>query len=224
MSVLVDVSNITKKYGRIQAVKELSFKLHSGEFVGLVGPNGAGKSTTIKILAGQLFPSSGTIWIDGVQEDLNELRRKIGYVPEFPELYGYLTAREMLEFVRDLRGGGDLDWALALTGLGADADRQIREYSQGMRRKTAIACALIAKPKVLILDEALNGLDPPSSSRVLKELEKLREAGHVILLSTHVLETLERVATRVLMMEEGVVKADLSADDLKKMYEFLPAH
>ena len=223
MDVLVDVCNITKKYGRVEAVQNVSFKLYSGEFVGLVGPNGAGKSTTIKLLSGQLFPTSGTILVDGVQDDLNELRRRIGYVPEFPELYGYLTAREMLQFVQELRGGGDLDWALELTGLGTDADRQIREYSQGMRRKTAIACALIAKPKVLILDEALNGLDPPSSSRVLKALEQLRKDGHMILLSTHVLETLERVATRVLMMESGLIQADLNEDDLKKMYDFLPS-
>ena len=102
-----------------------------------------------------------------------------------------------------------MDWALSLTGLGDDADRYIREYSQGMRRKTAIACALIAKPQFLILDESLNGLDPPSSVRVLDALEELRVKGASILLSTHVLDTLERVASRIIMLDAGQIVADV---------------
>ena len=158
--------------------------IDAGEFVGLVGPNGAGKSTTIQLLTVQLMPSTGSVNVCGVDatSDPNEVRKHIGYVPEFPTLYEYLTAEEMVSFVADIRGGGDVDWALELTGLGEDAGRPIQGYSQGMRRKTAIACALVAKPKLIVLDESLNGLDPPSVERVLNALEMLRKEGSAIIL------------------------------------------
>jgi ABC-2 type transport system ATP-binding protein len=215
---LVEVNGLSKSYGRIKAVRGLSFSIAAGEFVGLVGPNGAGKTTTIKMLAGQLFPTEGSVRIGGVGLDSpNELRACLGYVPEFPQLYDYLTGREMVEFVAEIRGGGDVPWALDLTGLGQDAERQICEYSQGMRRKTAIACAVVSRPKVLILDESLNGLDPPSVVRVLGVLDQVREEGAAVLLSTHVLDTLEKIATRVLMIQEGELKADLPADRLSEI-------
>ncbi|MEC7984520.1 MAG: ABC transporter ATP-binding protein [Myxococcota bacterium] len=206
----IEVKDLGKRFGSVEAVRTLSFRIEAGEFVGLVGPNGAGKSTTIKMLTGQIFPTAGYVCIGGVDmaKEPNEGRKKIGYVPEFPVLYEYLTAREMISFVKEIRGIGDVEWALDLTGLGDDADRLIREYSQGMRRKTAIACALVAKPSVLILDEALNGLDPPSVERVLKALSELQELGTAIVLSTHVLDTLEKIASRVIMLKDGVVLAD----------------
>jgi ABC-2 type transport system ATP-binding protein len=135
-------------------------------------------------------------------------------VPEHPNLYEYLTAREMIAFVTEIRGGGDVEWALEVAGLGADADRLIREYSQGMRRKTALACALVSKPPVLVLDEALNGLDPASSDRVIGVLDELRSAGSTVLLSTHVLDTLEKVANRIVLMEKGRIVVDGKVDAL----------
>ena len=138
----------------------------------------------------------------------------IGYVPEEPRMYEYLSAREMIEFVAEIRGGGDVDAALEIAGLGADAERMIQEYSQGMRRKTALAAAMVAKPKVLILDESLNGLDPPSAVRVLGALDAARAAGAAVILSTHVLDTLEKVATRILMVQGGKIVADVGADAL----------
>ena len=215
----IQADALRKVFGRVEAVSSISFSIDKGEFVGLVGPNGAGKSTTIKMLTGQLFPSEGKVLICGVDMavDPNLGRVELGYVPEFPELYSYLSAREMLEFVQEIRGAGDIEWALEITGLGADADRLIREYSQGMRRKTAIACAMIAKPKVLILDEALNGLDPPSVERVIAALEELRAQGTTILLSTHVLDTLERVATRIIMLKKGTVAFDGSPTEIPEL-------
>ena len=206
----IEVKNLEKHFGSVEAVRMLSFSIAAGEFVGLVGPNGAGKSTTIKMLTGQLFPSAGQVLICGIDmaQSPNEGRAQVGYVPEFPVLYEYLTAREMISFVAEIRGKGDVNWALELTGLGEDADRLIREYSQGMRRKTAIACALVAKPAVLILDEALNGLDPPSVERVLGALQELKKSGTIIVLSTHVLDTLEKIASRVIMLKDGQVLAD----------------
>ena len=213
---MVEVQKIEKCYGQIRAVKSISFSIGRGEFIGFVGPNGAGKSTTIKMLAGQLMPTSGVITIGGytVSENPNECRKMVGYVPEFPEMYDYLSCREMLEFVIAVRGSGNLDWALDVAGLGKDADRPIREYSQGMRRKTALACALVSKPRLLILDESLNGLDPSSVSRMQRILEDLRQEGISILLSTHVLDTLEKMASRIIMIEDGSIQADVPISEL----------
>ena len=215
----IEAKSLTKNFGNVCAVSDISFSISAGEFVGLVGPNGAGKSTTIKMLTGQLMPSSGSVYICGVDmtKEPNTGRAELGYVPEFPELYSYLSAREMIGFVAEIRGRGDVEWALELTGLGADADRLIREYSQGMRRKTAIACALVAKPKVLILDEALNGLDPPSVERVLKALDEVRSEGTSIILSTHVLDTLEKIATRIIMLKKGSIEHDCLPSDLNEI-------
>jgi ABC-2 type transport system ATP-binding protein len=158
-----------------------------------------------------------------VRTDPGGARRKLGYVPEEPTLYDYLTAREFLEFVVQVRGSGDVDAALELTGLAEDADRLIREYSQGMRRKTALAAAVVARPPVVVLDEALNGLDPPSAARVKHALRALCDDGITVLLSTHILETVERVAGRVVMMAHGRVVADertaaLGPEGLERMF------
>ena len=213
---ILRLENVSKNYGRVHAVQGLSLEVHPGELVGLVGPNGAGKSTTIQMLAGQLLPTEGAIRVRDVDvvEDPGGARKLIGYVPEEPKLYDYLSAREMLEFVAEIRGGGDVDDALKLTGLGRDAERYIREYSQGMRRKTALACAMISKPPLLILDESLNGLDPPSALRVGDALRNACQEGAAVLLSTHVLDTLERLADRVVMIESGQIVADVPANEI----------
>jgi ABC-2 type transport system ATP-binding protein len=123
----------------------------------------------------------------------------------------------MVEFVAKIRGGGEVGEALELAGLGSDADRLIREYSQGMRRRTALACALVARPPLLVLDEALNGLDPPSALRVADGLRRACGSGQAVILSTHVLDTLERVADRVVMIEKGRVVADVSPQELEQI-------
>ena len=213
MSVLT-LRNLRKDYGRVKALKGLNVTLRAGELVAFIGPNGAGKSTTLKILTGQLPATDGHVEVAGVDvlKDPGEARRHIGYVPEEPALYDYMTAREFLEFVASVREVDGVEEALAFTELGADADRLIREYSQGMRRKTALAAAILAKPPVLILDEALNGLDPPSAVRVKKRLRTLCDEGACVLLSTHVLDTAERLADRVLMIHKGEIVADEALD------------
>ncbi len=212
----IEIRGLRKEFGRVVAVEAVDLVAEPGEFVALIGHNGAGKSTTIKVLTGQLMPTAGTVHVGGVDvsKDPGLAREKLGYVPEDPALYEYLTAREFLELVVALRGAGDLEEALALTGLGDDADRLIREYSQGMRRKTALAAAVVSKPPVVILDEALNGLDPPSAARVKASLRALCEQGTTVLLSTHVLETVERVADRVVMLAHGRVVADERIADI----------
>ncbi len=223
---VLSVVSVAKRFGRTTAVHDVSFEIQPGELVGLVGPNGAGKSTTIKMLSGQLLPDVGRIVVGGIDvaADPNGARAKIGYVPEEPRLYEYLTAREMVAFVAEIRGGGDVDAALDLAGLGADADRLIREYSQGMRRRTALAAALVARPPLLVLDEALNGLDPPSAARVTRALQVACAGGQAVLLSTHVLDTLERIADRVVMLGAGRVIADAPASDLDRLRGLFDPH
>ncbi|HHO50316.1 MAG TPA: ABC transporter ATP-binding protein [Deltaproteobacteria bacterium] len=212
----IKFDGVRKTFGRVVAVDRVTFSVPAGSFVGLIGHNGAGKSTCLKMLCGQLRPTEGTVQIAGVDvvaEPL-EARRRLGAVPEEPAVYPWLTAREFLELVAEVRGGGDVGEALALAGLGGDADRLIREYSQGMRRRTALAAALLGRPEVLVLDEALNGLDPPSAARVKGVLRAAVDEGRTVLLSTHVVETVEAVADRVVMLAHGRVVADERAEDL----------
>ena len=213
----IELIDLEKKYGTVEAVRGVNLVVQPGELVGLIGPNGAGKTTTLRILTGQLLPTRGSVRVDGIDvvQDPGKARRKLGYVPEEPALYDYLSAREFLEFVVSVRGHGDLDAALALTGLGADVDRLIREYSQGMRRKVALAAAMVSTPPVLVLDEALNGLDPPSAARGKAALRKECDAGAAVLLSTHVLETVERLADRVVMIAGGRVVADIPGQEFE---------
>lgn len=216
MSAAVVFDGVRKQFGRVVAVDRVDFTLEPGTFVGLIGHNGAGKSTCLRMLTGLLRPTEGRVWVGGVDVVAEPLqaRWKLGAVLEEPALYEYLTAREFLEFIAEVRGGGDVGAGLELTGLGADADRLIREYSQGMRRKTALAAALLGDPEVLVLDEALNGLDPPSAARVKQELRARVDAGATVLLSTHVIETVQAVSDRVIMLAHGRVVADEQAEDL----------
>lgn len=209
MSAL-EVRAVRKTFGRVVAVDHVELKVEAGEFVGLIGHNGAGKSTLLRMVTGLLRPSEGEVWVAGVSVALSprEARMKMGVVTEEAALYEYLSAREYLEFVAGVRGCGGVEEALSLTGLGDDADRLIREYSQGMRRKTALAAALLGSPSLLVLDEALNGLDPPSAARVKMALRRRVDEGAAVLLSTHVVETVAAVADRVVMLAHGRIVAD----------------
>lgn len=212
----IAITGLRKQFGPTVAVEHLDLLVQPGEFVGLIGHNGAGKSTLLKMLAGQLLPTAGTVQIAGVDmlTAPNQARANLGFVPEEAPLWDYLSAREFLEFVIGVRGKGDLAAALELTGLGSDADRLIREYSQGMRRKTALAAALVAEPSVIVLDEALNGLDPPSAARTKGLLKERCQQGACVLFSTHIVETVEAVADRVVMMARGRVVDDRRVADI----------
>ena len=215
MTAAITFHQVRKTYGRVVAVDRDDLSIDGG-FVGLIGHNGAGKSTCLKMLMGLLRPTEGAVKLHGVDvvASPDEARKLLGAVPEEPALYDYLTAREFLAFVAEVRGASGIDEALELTGLGSDADRLIREYSQGMRRKTALAAALLGDPKVLVLDEALNGLDPPSAAIVKEALRERVARGTTVLLSTHVVETVAAVADRVVMLAHGRVVADELVDDI----------
>jgi ABC-2 type transport system ATP-binding protein len=207
---------VRKDYGRVRAVDRIDLVVEPGSFVGLIGHNGAGKSTSLSMLMGLLRPTEGVVRVCGidVHADPRAALARMGAVPESPALFEYLTAREFLAFVAEVRGIEGIDEALAVADLGDDADRLIREYSQGMRRKTALAAALLGRPPVLVLDEAINGLDPPSAARVKRALRERVDEGAAVLLSTHVVETVEAVADRVVMLAHGRVVADVAAASL----------
>ncbi len=213
---MIVATDVVKKFGRTTALAGVSLSVAAGERVALLGHNGAGKSTLMKLLAGQLLPGEGRVLLAGVDVSAAPARARsvLGYVPEEPILWEYLTARETLEYVVAVRGTGDLEAALALTGLGADADRLVREYSQGMRRKVAIAAALVAHPPVLVFDEALNGLDPPSALAIAEELGRRAAAGAAVLISTHVIDLVPRIADRVVVLRAGRVDAEFRVSDL----------
>lgn len=216
MNDAIVFDGVRKTYGRVVAVDRVEFRVPPATFVGLIGHNGAGKSTCLKMLMGLVHPTEGRVSIDGIDvaNDPLEARRRLGAVPEEPALYEWLSAREFFEFVADVRGAGDVAAALAIADLGSDAERPIREYSQGMRRRTALGSALLAAPPVLVLDEALNGLDPPSAARVKQLLRGHVDRGGTVLLSTHVIETVEKVADRVILLAHGRVIADERTADL----------
>ena len=207
---------VRRTFGRVVAVDGIDLTVSAGSFVGLIGHNGAGKSTLMSMLMGLLRPTEGTIHVCGVDvhADPAAARRLVGAVPEEPAVFPHLTAREMLELVVAVRGGGDVDLALALAALADDADRPISEYSQGMRRRAALAAAMVSRPALVVLDESINGLDPPSAARVKAALRDHCDAGGTVLLSTHVVDTVQAVADRVVMLAHGRVVADENARDM----------
>jgi ABC-2 type transport system ATP-binding protein len=221
----IALDGVVKAFGRTRALDGVDLEVAPGTFLGLIGHNGAGKSTLLELLFGRLLPTSGSVRVCGIDvgADPAGARAVIGGVPEEAALYEWLSAREWFELVAEVRGKGDVGRALDVCDLGADADRPIREYSQGMRRRTALAAALLGDPPVVLLDEALNGLDPPSAARIKGILRQVVDAGSTVVLSTHVVETVARVADRVVMLAHGRVvaderMADMGADGLEKLF------
>jgi len=213
---LLEVEGVSKTFGSLEALSSVSFAVPAGQIVGLLGPNGAGKSTTMKAILGLVRPDGGVIRLFGreVGEDPIGTKRQVGYVPESPALYEFLTGAEYLDFVADMYG---LDPATRgerirqfLTGfeLAGHEDSLISGYSQGMKQKVALIAALAHRPKLLILDEPLNGLDP-RSARVTKDLLKSLAAheGVAVLFSTHVLEIAQAICDRLVILNRGRVLA-----------------
>jgi len=217
------IDALTRRFGTVTAVSALSLEVRAGEIVGFLGANGAGKTTTLRCASGLLAPDEGTIHVAGadLEREPRVAKARLGLVPDRPFLYDRLSAREFLAFVAALydlpaeaaaRRAEELLARLALVG---HADGTIEGYSLGMRQKTAIAAALLHSPPLLLLDEPLNGLDPPAA-RLLKEL--LREharAGGGVLVSTHLLDVAERLCDRVVILRAGRVVAGGTLEDLK---------
>jgi ABC-2 type transport system ATP-binding protein len=212
---MLEARGLAKYYHGIAAVKDVSFEIRPGEILGYLGPNGAGKSTTVGILTGLIPPSSGTVFYNGVDVSGNlvEYRRHIGYVPEEPQLYPFLSGREYLELAGRLREMPErrmhaiIEGLLELLGLGGARDQAISAYSKGMRQKVLIAAALMHDPRVLIFDEPLSGLDVTAALVFRRLVSELGKAGKIVLYSSHVLEVVEKICTRVLVLYRGRVVA-----------------
>jgi ABC-2 type transport system ATP-binding protein len=218
------VAGITKSFGSLEALREVSFSVGAGQIVGLLGPNGAGKSTTMKALLGLIVPDAGRVEVFGedVRADPLRVRRAVGYVPESPALYEFLTGAEYLDFIADLYGlpaaerQGRIEPFLRALELTGHENALISGYSHGMKQKIALTAALLHRPRLLVLDEALNGLDP-RSARIVKDLLRRLAAteGAGVLFSTHVLEIAQAICDRVVILDHGRVLAEDSVASLR---------
>jgi ABC-2 type transport system ATP-binding protein len=222
---MLEVQNIFKSYRGVAAVIDVNFKVAPGEIVGLLGPNGAGKSTTIKIVTGLLRPNHGRILYRGhdVSSGMVAFRGLFGYVPEDAQLYTYMSGLEYLQLVGRLRGLGEplieakAEHLLKLLQLDSWRHTPISAYSKGMRQRVLLAAALLHDPELLIFDEPLSGLDVVSA-RLLKDLlEILADQGKAIIYISHVLEVVEQICHRVVVIAKGRIVADASPGELTKL-------
>ena len=208
---MLEVEALTKRFGTSAVVDGISFSVGSKEVVGLVGPNGAGKSTTMKIICALLRPNSGSVMIDGISLSKNGLRdylMRLGALIESPAFYPGLNGRYHLAYLTRLRGRSSnslIADTLARVGLDAASTKPVRKYSTGMKQRLGIPMAILHKPKLLVLDEPTNGLDPAAIIAMRKLISQLAEDGTAVLVSSHLLSEIERVCNRVVFIKEGRV-------------------
>jgi ABC-2 type transport system ATP-binding protein len=206
---VIDVDGLQKLYGDFPAVQGLSFQVGPGEVLGLVGPNGAGKTTTIRSIAGIIIPTAGHIRIAGhdLATDPVAAKSALAFIPDEPHLFEYLTVEEHLRFVGRLYGIGDIAGRIPALlqelDLAEKRDALPGELSRGMKQKLAIACGLIHRPRALLLDEPLTGLDPVGIRRMKATIMQRAADGSAIILSSHLLHLVEEICTRVLVMQRG---------------------
>ncbi len=223
----LEIRHLTKRYNGVPAVEDLNFAVHAGEILGYVGPNGAGKSTTVKMIIGLLDPSEGRILYNGrsIIDDLPGFQRRLGYVPEEPNLYPFLSGREYLQLAGRLRGlpkaalDRKIEDFLRLFSLWEDRDCAVSSYSKGMRQKILLSAALLHNPEILIFDEPLSGLDVNTMIAVRELFRCLAAQGRTILYCSHVLDVMERVCSRVLILRKGRVVADDSIAHLREVMD-----
>jgi ABC-2 type transport system ATP-binding protein len=222
---MLEVRNLTKFYYGSPAVRDVSFTVQPGEVLGYLGPNGSGKTTTVNMVIGLLEPTSGTVLFQGrdVQVDSVAYRRRVGYVPEEPNLYAFLSGREYLQLVGRLRGlaatplDRKIDGFLQLFSLETAGDQSIGSYSKGMKQKILISAALLHDPDLLIFDEPLSGLDVTTAIVFRHLVSALAAAGKIVLYSSHVLEVVEKICSRVIVLSKGKVVAHDSVDRLRDL-------
>jgi ABC-2 type transport system ATP-binding protein len=222
---MLELRRVSKRFAGSLAVDNVSFSARPGEVTGYLGPNGSGKSTTMKMITGLIEMTSGEILFNGasVQQDPIAWKARMGYVPEEPYLYNHLTGLEYLIMVgqlRDLPAGPTaeaVDRLLRLLGLFDDRHAPMSAYSKGMRQKVLLAAALLHNPEVLLLDEPFSGLDVGTALVLRSLIQELAARGKVVLFSSHELETVERVCSRVVILHRGKVVADDSIDGLRTL-------
>lgn len=213
---MIETDNLSRVYGNRTALHPLTIRVVPGEILGFLGPNGAGKSTTVKLLTGMIKPSGGHARVAGfdLEKDPLEVKRRIGYVPESAALYESLTAREFLDLIASLyhepAAGTEprIDELLDRFGLAGSKDQRLSEFSKGMKQKVLIASALMHRPEVVFLDEPLTGLDANAALVVKELMRSLAAQGRTIFFCSHVLEVVERVCSRIIIINGGRAIAD----------------
>ena len=219
---MIEVKNVSKHYGSVKALDDVSFAANDGEVLGLLGPNGAGKSTTMNILTGYLGASEGTVLIDSVDilQSPKAAKAKIGYLPEQPPLYHDMTVRRYLEFIFDLKRvklpkKEHVEEVMQIVKISDVADRVIKNLSKGYKQRVGFAGALMGNPPVLILDEPTVGLDPKQIIDIRKLIKSLGKK-HTVIFSSHVLSEVSAVCDRVVMINNGKIVADAQTDKLSE--------
>lgn len=211
---MIKVINVNKKYGKVDAVSNISFEINKNEIVGLLGPNGAGKSTTMNMITGYSEQTDGTILIDGIDivKNPKKAKKKIGYMPEGVPLYQNMTVKDFLRFVAELRGissiqsKGEASRVIKLTNLTEVQNSIIKKLSKGYRQRVSLAGALAGNPEILVLDEPTVGLDPKQITEI-RELFKTLGKTHSILISSHILAEINQLCDRVIIINSGKILA-----------------
>jgi len=218
---MITAAGLTKRFGSITAVNDVTFTAATGDVLGFLGPNGAGKSTTLRMLAGYLRPDAGTVTVDGagMAGDPIAVKKKIGYMPETTPLYREMTAREYLSFIAEAHGLENaprrVEEVIETANLGAIRHQLTGTISKGYRSRLNFAAAVIHDPPVLLLDEPTDGLDPNQKNEIRKLIKKLSRSKAIIV-STHILEEVEAMCSRIIIISEGRLVLDGTADDLRR--------
>lgn len=221
---MIDVKNLTKEYGTLKAIDNVTFSIKKGEVVGFLGPNGAGKSTTMKIITGFMAPSDGSASVAGfdVFENPIEVKKRIGYLPETPPVYADQFVTEYLKYVAQLKKvpkekiNSFVDRAIEKTNLGSVRNRLIHHLSKGFKQRVGIAQAIVSDPEVLILDEPTVGLDPKQVAEIRDLITELK-GHHTIILSTHILPEVQATCEKVVIISKGKIVAQDTIDNLSKL-------
>ncbi len=224
IEALASFAGVTKRFGDHVALEDFQLEVRPGEVLGLLGPNGAGKTTALRILCGLLEPTAGQVWVEGREVGLDPVgtRRSYAYVPEGAPLYANLSPRQHLRLVGRLYGRppesaleGEIDRLLEAFGLAGRAEDPVGDFSRGMRQKTALACALLPEPALLILDEPLSGLDAPTTAIIKALLRGWADRGGAVLYTSHLLDVVERVCDRMALLREGRLVDVGTLDELR---------
>ncbi len=219
---MIEVRNVSKSFGDVKAVRDISFDMRDGEITGLLGPNGAGKTTTLRMLYSLLPPDSGTIRIDGhdPQKDALDIKRTLGVVPDSRGLYKRLTARENIAYYGELHGMSNakiqqrIDTLAATLNMEDFIDRETDGFSQGQKVKVAIARAMVHEPQTVMLDEPSNGLDVMTTRALRRFILDLKAAGHSVVLSTHIMQEVAALCDRIIIIAKGRIAADGTQEEL----------
>ncbi len=224
MNPIISLTNVYKNYGEKQVLKGINLSIYPGQVIGYIGPNGAGKSTTVKILCGLISDYDGEVLIEGIniKQDPVKAKARIGYVPELAELYDVLTPVEFLSFMGQLYNMPEvmatdrISRMLTAFGLENNMHQRMDTFSKGMRQKVLIISGLLHNPDIIILDEPLSGLDANSVIIVKDLISKLAKDGKTIFYCSHMMDVVEKVSDRIVLINEGAVMADGSFEELKQ--------